>query len=62
LPIHTEKEEEEICLIEEELKWVQRETPTQWMWTEEGEEIGRATYVESGTIWPKTAGKDIGKE
>ena len=54
--------EEEIRLIEEELKRVQEETPMQWMWTEEGEEIGCATCVESGAIWPKTAGKDIGKE
>jgi len=32
------------------------------MWTEEGEEIGRAMCVESRAIWPKTAGKDIGEE
>ena len=46
-------------LIEEELKRVQGETPIQWTWTEEGKETGRAMYVKSGAIWPKTAGKDI---
>ena len=34
----------------------------QWMWTEGGEEIGHATYVESGAIWPKIAGKDTREE
>jgi len=32
------------------------------MWTEEGKEIGHATYVKSRATWPKTAGKDIGEE
>ena len=49
-------------LIEEELKWVQEETPMQWTWTEEGEKTGCAMCMESGAIWPKTAGKDIEEE
>jgi len=57
-----EEEEEEIQLIEEELKQVQEETQTQWMWTEGGEEIGHATCVESEAIWPKTAEKDTREE
>ena len=49
----------EIQLIEGELKWVQGETQTQWIWIKEEKEIGHATCVENRAIWPKIAGKDI---
>jgi len=50
----------ETQLIEGELKQIQGETQTQWMWIEE-EEIRCTMCVENGAIWPKIAGKDIGE-
>ena len=52
----------ETQLIEGELKWVQGEIQTQWIWIEEEEEIGHAICVENGAIWPKIARKDIEEE
>jgi len=42
----------------EENSWGQQETPMQWMLIEEEREIGHASYVENGAIWPKIVGKE----
>jgi len=55
--------EEQKVNIEEDIRiredsWGQQETPMQWMLIEEEEEIGHASCVENGAIWPKIVGRE----
>jgi len=54
--------EEEKIRLEEDIKWVHRETQTQWMSIEEEEGIGHIITVGSLAIWPETVGKEIRRE
>ena len=47
---------------EEDIKWVHRETQTQWTLTEKEGEIGHATIAGSLATWPGIVGRGIKQE